>query len=96
VLGAGLAGLALALTGLAAWTAEAVQYCPARGDCAWSPWLGVPAAAIALLALASAATCLDWALRGRRGRRSAVLLATAVALSGLWMVGFYVALGLTA
>jgi hypothetical protein len=96
VRGVVLAGLALGLTGLAAWTAAAVRYCPAHGGCSWSPWLGVPAALIAMVALASAATCLEWALRGRRGRRSAALLAATVALSALWVVGFGVALAVTA
>jgi hypothetical protein len=91
-----LALAALAGVGVAMWTAFSVRYCPAEGDCAWSPWLGIPAAVISALALLAALDFYVWAVSGRGFSRAAWTVAATVALGVVWAIAFLIALASTA
>lgn len=88
--------VAAGFAAFAAWPALGVRSCPASGQCEWSPWLGVPAALIGVLALVAAARFVRWSVRGTDGSEAAVLLGVAVVLGVLWFVAFLVVLGATA
>lgn len=96
IVGLLFAVLAVALASLAAWSAASVEYCPRAGRCSWSPWLGIPAVLIGILALVACWRFVRWAQRGTGGDQAAAWLGAAVAFGGLWFIAFVVTLTATA
>jgi hypothetical protein len=86
--------IAAAALGLAAgYAAVAVRYCPTSGSCGWSPWLGIPALAVAVLAVLACMQLAGWSRHGRGGSGAAMAMAAGVAAAALWIGGYVLAIG---
>jgi hypothetical protein len=77
----------------ATYVAVAVRYCPTSGSCGWSPWLGLPAAVVAVLASAACVRLAGWSRHGRGGSGAATAVAAAIGAAALWIVGYLLAIG---
>jgi hypothetical protein len=86
-----LAAAALMLA--ASYAAVAVRYCPTSGSCGWSPWLGLPAALVAVLALVACLRLAGWSQHGGGGSRAAMAMAAASCAATLCIAGYLLAIG---
>jgi hypothetical protein len=76
----------------AAWTATAVRDCPEGRPCAWYPWLGIPAALVAVIAGLACVRLAIWTSRGRDGFAAAMSVGIAIIMCLLWLVAYFSAL----
>lgn len=83
---------AAALMLVAAYAAVAVRYCPTSGSCGWSPWLGLSAGLVAVLACVACVRLAGWSRHGRGGSGAATAVAAAAAAAALWCAGYLFAI----